>query len=191
MSELFNLPQLDEDGYFCGSCTCMNDPVSGDPMLPDNVVNAAFPEEDDKHYYKWDGTAWKAEAKPTTCAECVTLGAVSHQSQTARCAELRQLYQSLVEADSEHFKISRGEDLEWIVEAIPEKTAEEKAAEEKAQRISELKQKLSETDYIAAKIAEGAATKEEYADLLAQRQAWRDEINELEAEDDSDTEGEE
>lgn len=47
-------------------------------------------------------------------------------------------------------------------------------------KIAELKQKLADTDYIACKIAEGAATREEYADVIAQRQAWRDEINRLE-----------
>lgn len=36
---------------------------------------------------------------------------------------------------------------------------------------------LSSTDYIAAKIAEGKATQEEYADKIAQRQQWRDDIN--------------
>ena len=36
---------------------------------------------------------------------------------------------------------------------------------------------LSSTDYIASKIAEGVATKEEYADKLAQRQQWRKDIN--------------
>ena len=37
--------------------------------------------------------------------------------------------------------------------------------------------KLSSTDYIAAKIAEGKATKSEYADKIADRQGWRDDIN--------------
>lgn len=37
--------------------------------------------------------------------------------------------------------------------------------------------RLSSTDYIAAKIAEGKATKKEYADKIAQRQQWRDDIN--------------
>ena len=46
-------------------------------------------------------------------------------------------------------------------------------------RVSELKQLLADTDYVAAKIAEGASTREEYADVIAQRQAWRDEINSL------------
>lgn len=37
--------------------------------------------------------------------------------------------------------------------------------------------KLTVTDYIAAKIAEGKATKAEYADKIAERQQWRDDIN--------------
>ena len=42
--------------------------------------------------------------------------------------------------------------------------------------------KLSSTDYIAAKLAEGKATQEEYADKIAQRQTWRDDINSANAE---------
>lgn len=42
--------------------------------------------------------------------------------------------------------------------------------------------KLSSTDYIAAKIAEGKATKTEYADKIAERQTWRDDINAANAE---------
>lgn len=38
--------------------------------------------------------------------------------------------------------------------------------------------KLKETDYVAAKIAEGAATPEEYAEVLAERRKARKEINE-------------
>ena len=46
--------------------------------------------------------------------------------------------------------------------------------------INQLKAKLDATDYISNKIAEGAATKEEYAEQIAQRAAWRARINELE-----------
>ena len=42
--------------------------------------------------------------------------------------------------------------------------------------------RLTATDYIAAKIAEGKATKTEYADKIAQRQTWRDDINAANAE---------
>ena len=47
-------------------------------------------------------------------------------------------------------------------------------------QIEDLKQKLDDTDYIACKIAEGAATIKEYAKELQQRQQWREEINRLE-----------
>ena len=52
-------------------------------------------------------------------------------------------------------------------------------------QIQELKRKLSDTDYIACKIAEGEATVEEYSDVIAQRRAWREEINKLEENDDN------
>lgn len=52
-------------------------------------------------------------------------------------------------------------------------------------QIFELKQNLLNTDYVACKIAEGAATKEEYKDILIQRQLWREEINKLTKESDS------
>ena len=48
------------------------------------------------------------------------------------------------------------------------------------ERIARLKQFLQDSDYTVIKIAEGAATLEEYADVIAQRQAWREEINQLE-----------
>ncbi len=53
----------------------------------------------------------------------------------------------------------------------------------KAARIAELKANLSATDYVVIKIAEGAATTEEYTDIIAQRAQWRIEIRELEGEE--------
>lgn len=46
--------------------------------------------------------------------------------------------------------------------------------------ISELKKKLSDTDYKAIKYSEGWLTDEEYAEAKAQREQWRKRINELE-----------
>ena len=60
------------------------------------------------------------------------------------------------------------------------KTEKEKQREEAEAEIRLLKAKLAETDYIAAKIAEGSATAEDYAEKIAERQAWRARINELE-----------
>lgn len=129
MSDLFNLPHLDEDGYFDGFTACQND-KDGQPLLPSDVVNTKAPADDPKTadaYYKWDaeGKKWLAEKKPTTAAECVALGPVDHYKQTDRMNALRALYQKLVEADNTKFQIARGDNLEWKVEAIPEKTVEE------------------------------------------------------------------
>lgn len=57
-----------------------------------------------------------------------------------------------------------------------ELTEEEKIQNE----ITELKQYLESTDYIACKLAEGVATAEEYADELIKRAETRAKINELE-----------
>lgn len=48
------------------------------------------------------------------------------------------------------------------------------------ERIAELKELLRETDYQAIKFAEGWITDEEYSEVRQQREAWREEIRELE-----------
>lgn len=48
---------------------------------------------------------------------------------------------------------------------------------------------LKDTDYKAIKHSEGQITDQEYAETKAQRQEWRDKINELEEELDSLSEG--
>ena len=57
---------------------------------------------------------------------------------------------------------------------------EERRLAEIQKQISVLKITLAGSDYKAIKYAEGWITEEEYAEIKAQRQAWRDEINELE-----------
>ncbi|MCM1231938.1 MAG: hypothetical protein NC489_17600 [Ruminococcus flavefaciens] len=44
------------------------------------------------------------------------------------------------------------------------------------------KQKLAETDYQAIKFAEGSLSADEYAEIKAKRETWRQEINTLEME---------
>ena len=50
----------------------------------------------------------------------------------------------------------------------------------KQARINELKQKLNDTDYIHAVLAEKDASEEYYAEVIENRKAWRAEIRELE-----------
>ena len=48
--------------------------------------------------------------------------------------------------------------------------------------IDDLKQRLADTDYKAIKYAEGLISDEDYAETKKLRQEWRDEINRLESE---------
>lgn len=70
-----------------------------------------------------------------------------------------------------------GEEKLFMVREMPiiEKTKEQIAKS----RIKELKKLLSDTDYKAIKYAEGCLSEEDYSTIKEQRQAWRDEINEL------------
>ena len=61
-----------------------------------------------------------------------------------------------------------------------EPTEEEVAEMERVAEIERLKEQLAATDYKAIKHAEGWLTDEEYAPTKAQRQQWRERINELE-----------
>ena len=49
------------------------------------------------------------------------------------------------------------------------------------QQIRELQDKLSATDYQALKYSEGWITEEDYTEIKANRQSWRDAINQLQA----------
>jgi predicted nucleic acid-binding Zn-ribbon protein len=81
--------------------------------------------------------------------------------------------------------VLRGDDLEWMDTEQTEPTTEEikaevarlTALEPVNQRIDELKKLLSDTDYVAL-----ADYDKEKPELLAQRQAWRDEIRTLQDE---------
>lgn len=86
-------------------------------------------------------------------------------------------WQSLIqEANDSQKAINADSDGNPILEDLPELSEKEQAQNE----IAELKAYLESTDYIACKIAEGAATTEEYADELAKRAESRAKINELE-----------
>jgi hypothetical protein len=109
-------------------------------------------------------------------------GMVYHHTELVAAAELDGLTTVPdMEASESAFEAADGIARLVNGEIVLGKTAAERQAEDAARQIIVLKKELAETDYIAAKIAEGSATVEEYADKIAQRQAWRQEIAELEA----------
>ena len=66
-------------------------------------------------------------------------------------------------------------------ELCPMKTEEDLLKDQYRSEIQQLKKQLSDTDYKAIKYAEGQISEEEYASVRAERQGYRDRINELEA----------
>lgn len=60
------------------------------------------------------------------------------------------------------------------------KTDDKAIRQEKDQRVAELKQLLAEADYWGQKYLDGEYTEEEWAEKVAQRKAWREEIRSLE-----------
>ena len=66
-------------------------------------------------------------------------------------------------------------------ELCPMKTEEDLLKDQYRLEITQLKKALSDTDYKAIKYAEGQISEDEYASVRAERQGYRDRINELEA----------
>ena len=66
-------------------------------------------------------------------------------------------------------------------ELCPMQTEEDLLKDQYRLEITQLKKALSDTDYKAIKYAEGQISEEEYASVKAERQGYRDRINELEA----------
>lgn len=171
MATLKDLPYTDADGYYEGLCTVMKGDGIG---LPDHVVDAAAPEDPEHYFYKLtaDRAGWTPEKKPATAAECVAVGVVSHTSQTARCAALRDLFQKLTDGSTE-YRVKRGEeDLSWTVEKIPEKTEAEKRAEAEEQVRSQRDSLISATDFLMA--SDYPISDEDHAAVATYRQALRD-----------------
>lgn len=175
---------FDDENYFAYEGKAQK--VGDDILMPENATQVAPDAEKlATHFAKWNEEAkkWDYEAKPTTAADFVGLQ-ISHKSQTPHNQELRQLVQSLVNEDPEHFRVIRGseeEGLWWGVEEVPEKTQDEKDLEQaKADEQAALAY-LRSTDYVAVKIAEGVATTEEYSEVLQKRAEKREEVNALRA----------
>lgn len=177
----------DDDGYYFMCKHKQQSPrIKGKFLTPANSTEIK-PEIHEGYFAHWNGSGWEYEKIPTTAEEFVGVQ-VSHKSQTARNQLLRQLVQSLAAEDPEHYRVIRGtedEGLWWSIEKIPEKTQDEKDLEQaKADEQAALSY-LRSTDYVAVKIAEGVATKEEYAEVLQKRAEKREEVNALRASQES------
>ena len=161
---------FDADGYFKNIGWAQSD-KKGKLLMPPNATTVA-PELDEAYFYKWDKeqNVWLAEKKPTDASELVDQ-VVDHKSQTPHMIELRKILENLTK-DNPRYRDERGtkeEGYHHKVVYIPEPTQDEKDLDSAKQEEQELQSFLNSTDYVAAKLAEGVATKEEYAEVLSYR----------------------
>lgn len=115
--------KYDEYGYYDGDVTTQV--FNGAALMPPMCIKKA-PELKEGYFYKINDNedGWIAEEKPTCAKECLNI-VVDHEDNSHRAVELKKLMQDFCDADSEHYRVKRGEDLSWTVEAIPPKTFEE------------------------------------------------------------------
>ena len=178
---------FDNDGFFAYEGKAQQT-KGGSVLMPQNATQVAPDQKKlSDHFAHWneDGKQWEYFKKPATAADFVGIK-VSHKSQTVHDQELRQIIQDVTK-DSTDYRLVRGseeEGLWWGVEKIPEKSQDEKDLEQAKSDEQTALAYLRSTDYVAVKIAEGVATKEEYADVLEKRAAAREEINALRASQD-------
>lgn len=114
---------FDKNGYFASAVTTQV--IDGLALMPPSCLKEA-PELKAGFWYKVneDESGWIAEAKPTSAQECLNI-VVEHADNSARAVELKKLMQEFCNADSEHYRVKRDENLAWTVEEIPEKTFDE------------------------------------------------------------------
>lgn len=131
----------DDDGYYFMCKHKQQSPrIKGKFLTPANSTEIK-PEIPEGYFGHWNGSEWEYEKIPTSAEEFVGVQ-VSHKSQTARNRLLRELLQSLVNQDSQHYRVIRGseeEGLWWSVERIPEKTVEELRVQKMSQLDSAFK----------------------------------------------------
>ena len=132
---LINTYHYDQYGYYEGVVTTQV--LDGAALMPPCCI-ATAPEVKEGFFYKINDTddGWIAEAKPKSAKDCIGL-VVKHEDNSDRGCELKKLMQDFCDADSEHYRVKRGEDLSWTVEAIPPKTFEEV----KTEKMQELQNK--------------------------------------------------
>ena len=167
--ETLTLYYYDEAGYFEGDCLFQ---VMEGVFPPDRTTQTALPEDADldKNFYRWDGTSWVAEAKPTKVEDLLGI-VISHKSQTAHDEEMRQIIQKLGTAGGYRIVRGEGDDMTWSVEKIPE---EEIALQEAEAAISDFDSQLSSvkerltTAILMDDDEQVAALKAEYQSLLSQ-----------------------
>lgn len=136
--------------------------------LPDDCTETPIPADPAKNFFRWTGEAWEVVPKPQTAADLVGI-VIPHTTQTPHDIEMRRLITTLTMSDP-NYRIVRGDDLSWGVEAIPEAEHEAEAAEAEIAEFDAQIQALKDRMALAMLQADEAqikALRDEYALLMS------------------------
>ena len=156
--------RYDDAGYLIGAT---HHQIREGVGLPPKATKVALPEGADleTNFYKWDGEKWSAEKKPTSAEELVGI-VVSHKSQTPHDQEMRALVQKY--GTTEGYRIKRGDELEWIVEKIPQEELDAQAIDAELadfdRQVASLKDRMA-TAMMMDDTETAAALKEQFKTL--------------------------
>lgn len=168
MSNTKTVYRFDSAGYYLG--TSLAQYVGDDLLLPSDCVEAQ-PTIKNGYWSKWSGSKWVNEKIPTSCAECIEKGLTCiSNGQGQHNYEVKSLLESLVAADSEHYKIVISSDFIEQIEEIPAPTPEEQEQKESEEKELALQAAIEELGKEMAK-ADLAGDEDWKADLRAEYEA--------------------
>ena len=156
----------DTDGFYLGTI-CRQE---------ENTTDVPF-EYEQGYWYFFNGTKWDKIKIPESLPE-ITLDITLTDESTNYQKILVSLAQRLAaEYEGNEYKLVITDNHYQVIHISEQDLLKGQYRLE----IQQLKKQLSDTDYKAIKYAEGQISEEEYASIRAERQGYRDRINELEA----------
>ena len=158
--------RYDTDGFYLGT-TCRQE---------ENTTDVPF-EYEQGYWYFFNGTDWDKVKIPESLSE-ITLDITITDESTNYQKILVSLAQRLAaEYEGTEYKLVITDNHYQVIHISEQDLLKDQYRLE----ITQLKKQLSDTDYKAIKYAEGQISEDEYANVKAERQGYRDRINELEA----------
>ena len=142
MSNTKTVYRFDSAGYYIG--TSLAQYINDELLLPSDCTETK-PNLKNDYWSKWNGSKWTNEKIPTSCTECIEQGfSCISNSPDRHEQEKKAVMESLVNADSEHYKTVVNDSFVMSVEEIPEPTEEEKQQKEDEEKDHALDQAIEE-----------------------------------------------
>ena len=142
MSNTQTVYRYDAKGYYIG--TSLAQFLNNELLLPSDCTKEK-PTFKGGYWSKFNGKKWELEKIPASCAECIEqeFTCISN-SPDRHNQEKKAVIESLVNADSEHYKTVVNDSFVMSVEEIPEPTEEEKQQKEDEEKQQTLDRAIDE-----------------------------------------------